>query len=99
MSYSKVFQSVDAPVAPSTKGVGVWTNELSLGDLRLSRERLLQVQSQDLLRVAEKYLVSNLVRSDCIIGPTEHLIHERNDPDHELAELNPDRKWNHFKLS
>ena len=65
----------------------------------MARERLLTVQSEDLKRVCEKYLLANLVRSDCIIGPTEPIIHERNDPEHELATYNQGRKWNTFKLS
>ena len=82
------------------QGVGIWRNELSLGELRVKRERLLGVQAEDLLRVCEKYLYENLVRSDCIIGPMEALILEKNDPNSEMNQISNSKSpnWKTFKL-
>ena len=97
-----MFQGVDTPKSPSNRGVGAWRSGLSAEEQAAARERLLSTTKADLIRVAEKYLVTPSLRSDCIIGPTEHLIVEdENDPDtykNFLKEHQVEPKWTTYKL-
>jgi len=75
----KVFQGVDAPIAPSSRGVGIWKNDLSVDEIAKRRHELLSVTGSDLLRVNEKYLMNPTIRSDTIIGPQEALLRQEAD--------------------
>ncbi|XP_033838802.2 presequence protease, mitochondrial [Periophthalmus magnuspinnatus] len=74
-----VFSAVDAPVAPSDKGMSLFLNGVT-DDMRdAHRQRLFRVSHQDLLDVAERYLsVGRCTDGAAILGPENEVI--RKDP-------------------
>lgn len=51
-----IFQQIDAPIAPSNRGMTKFTHGITDDDLQRQRERLKAVTKDQLLHVAEKYL-------------------------------------------
>merc|ERR1719210_2757408 len=64
----RVFQGVDAPVAPGHKGMRFFLSGISDEDFALHRSRLRSVTLSDLKAVAEKYLVEPPVCGKTLIG-------------------------------
>jgi len=64
----RVFQGVDAPVAPGHKGMRFFLSGISDEDFALHRSRLRSVTLADLKGVAEKYLVEPAVCGKALIG-------------------------------
>ncbi|KAK7070004.1 Presequence protease, mitochondrial [Halocaridina rubra] len=64
-----VFQSVDAPVAPSSKGKRCFLLHISDELFADHRRCILDATPQDLVRVARVYLRDAAVEGACLIGP------------------------------
>ena len=66
-----VFQSVDHPITPESKGNNLFLRKVSQEDRHQFRLRLLDVTRQDLIRVADKYLLNRTTEGSgsAIIGP------------------------------
>lgn len=95
----KVFQGVDAPKSARTRGVAEWRAGVTAAELAVHRAQLLAMTSSDVKNVCEKYLLEPIQYSDCIIGPLEALIEQRNNPSGEMAsELGGDGKWRTYTL-
>ena len=98
--FSKYFL-VDTPTSQSTRGVSIWKTGLTPDDLETNRQRLLGVNSDDIIRVANDYLAMNLTKSDCIIGPISAEIQQFNDPNSDINQNLDEasaQKWKTFKL-
>ncbi|XP_014472499.1 PREDICTED: presequence protease, mitochondrial [Dinoponera quadriceps] len=52
-----VFQQIDAPIPPSNRGMTRFTHDITDDDLQRQREQLKIVTREQLLHVAEKYLI------------------------------------------
>ncbi|OXU19286.1 hypothetical protein TSAR_002748 [Trichomalopsis sarcophagae] len=67
-----LFQKIDAPVAPGSRGMTKFTNGLSYDDIQHHREQIKAVSREQLLYVAKKYLspdASNVKVGRALIGP------------------------------
>ncbi|XP_076042839.1 presequence protease, mitochondrial [Oratosquilla oratoria] len=73
-----VFQKLDAPVSPGSRGQRLFQSHISDAMFADYRRDVLQVAPQDLVRVARQYLKEASVEGACLIGPPNELI--ANDP-------------------
>lgn len=68
-----IFQSLDQPISPRSEIIEHLGRKSTLEERRLRRKNLLEVSSEDINRVAGKYLSPNLrdevAHAICIIGP------------------------------
>jgi len=66
-----IFQRLDAPVAPSARGSRIFSSGVTDAMLQARREQLLAVDRDDLVRVAQAYLLPDRgVASTAILGTT-----------------------------
>ncbi|XP_030220214.1 presequence protease, mitochondrial isoform X1 [Gadus morhua] len=74
-----VFSAVDAPVAPSNKGMGRFLNGMTDEVRQAHRERLFAVSQKELVDVASRYLgVGQQTSASAILGPENESI--KKDP-------------------
>lgn len=73
-----VFQSVDAPVSPGSKGSRRFLSHISDELFADHRRSILDAQPQDLIRVARTYLRDASIEGGCLIGPKNEDL--ENDP-------------------
>ncbi|CAL8277109.1 unnamed protein product [Lota lota] len=74
-----VFSAVDAPVAPSDKGMGRFLNGVTDEARQAHRERLFAVSEKDLVDVASRYLgIGQQTSAAAILGPENETI--KKDP-------------------
>lgn len=63
-----IFQNVDSPISAKSEGTAVFTYGITDEIRQKRREQLLDVETSDIYRVTEKYLVKNK-RISAIVGP------------------------------
>ncbi|CAL4121780.1 unnamed protein product, partial [Meganyctiphanes norvegica] len=69
-----VFQSVDSPTSPGSKGERRFLNHITDEIFSDHRRSILDTAPEDLVRVARVYLKDSMVEGACLIGPAnEHL--------------------------
>ncbi|OQR82492.1 metalloprotease family M16C [Achlya hypogyna] len=66
-----LFSSIDAPQAPSAKGKGLFTRGFTHAMLQARREQLLATTKDDVVRVAQTYLVAPATMQRVIVGKNE----------------------------
>lgn len=66
-----VFGGVDAPTPPSRKGRGEFLQGITTELRQKNRDRLLSVNREDILRVADQYLISTKSSISRVIAGTE----------------------------
>lgn len=64
-----VFQKVDAPIAPGSKGLRQFLSHVSDDMFDTHRRSILDTQKEDLVSVCKKYLKDNKFLGTCLIGP------------------------------
>lgn len=71
-----VFQQIDAPVAPGNRGILKFSHNISDDDIQAQRLKLKAVTHEDVLRVAEKYLLpgKSIVGRAIIGAPNSDLL-------------------------
>ncbi|KAK0175180.1 hypothetical protein PV327_008953 [Microctonus hyperodae] len=82
-----VFQKIDAPVAPGSRGMLRFIHGLSDDDVQIQRMRLKDVTIDDVIRVAEKYLkpqTEGIKVGRAIIGPANSDLLERKSENWEV---------------
>eukprot|EP01134_Creolimax_fragrantissima_P007471 CFRG7471T1 len=66
-----VFQRVDRPISPGSKGMSGFVYGLTNEDKQLHRNRLFAVTKQTVMQAAERYLVNRDDEHVVVIGPSE----------------------------
>ena len=64
-----VFQSVDAPVGPGSRGLRQFLSHINDTAFEHHRESILDTDSQDIIRVARTHLHDSLIEGASLIGP------------------------------
>uniref|UniRef100_A0A2P2HYL1 Presequence protease, mitochondrial n=3 Tax=Hirondellea gigas TaxID=1518452 RepID=A0A2P2HYL1_9CRUS len=73
-----VFQSVDAPVGPGSRGMRYFLSRVTDSIFEHHRQNILDTDSQDIIRVARTHVADSLIEGACLIGPpNEEIV---NDP-------------------
>jgi len=64
-----IFQAVDKPILPGERGLRGWVNGITDEMFQEHRKRIKAVNSEDLLRVTDKYLKNDEAAAISVIGP------------------------------
>jgi len=67
----RVFQTLDAPVQPGYRGIRQFLSDVDDNTFSQHRLRIKQVTKDDLVRVADTYLVGSEVSGRALIGPAQ----------------------------
>lgn len=70
----RVFQAIDAPVPPPTKGMRQFLSHISDEQLAAHRQQLVRVTKEDLVRVSQEYLRQPAVYGVTLIGPFNNAV-------------------------
>lgn len=70
----RVFQKLDAPTPPSTKGMRQFLHHISDEQFAAHRQRLINVTKDDLVRVSQQYLHQPEVYGVTLIGPPNDVV-------------------------
>jgi len=73
-----VFQGVDAPKSPGSRGLRQFLSHVTDLQLERHRESILDAEAGDVIRAARNHLRDNLIEGQCLIG--QRLEHTELDP-------------------
>lgn len=70
----RVFQKIDAPTPPSSKGMRLFLSHIAEEQFAAHRRQILQVNKEDLVRVTEQYLRKSTAYGVTLIGPPNEAV-------------------------
>ena len=73
-----VFQSLDAPVGPGSRGLRNFFSHIPDDMFNYHRQSVLDTDAQDITRAARTHILDNLIEGACLIGPENQAI--KDDP-------------------
>ncbi|KAA0186745.1 hypothetical protein HAZT_HAZT009762 [Hyalella azteca] len=71
-----VFQSIDAPVGPGSRGLRQFLSHISDDVFMQHRESVLDTDAQDIVRAARLHLLEPLIEGSCLIGPANSTLEQ-----------------------